>query len=75
MTGPSSHAVRGLSLTQLGHRVFRSERTFCLTDLSGKPVLSETLSPNDIAVDALEEAGTSPGAERTEALKEAVLSL
>ena len=31
--------------------------TFCLTDLGGKPILGETLSPNDIAVDALKETG------------------
>jgi hypothetical protein len=36
---------------------FARSGTFSLTDLSGKPLLSETFSPNDIAVDALEEAG------------------
>src|SRR5260370_40376950 len=53
----SSRPASSQPLAQAALESFARSGTFCLTDLSGKPLLSETLSPNDIAVDALEEAG------------------
>jgi hypothetical protein len=63
--GPSGFDIRTFDCAKCDH----SHIVTVATDL-----LSETRSPNDMAVDALEEAREmSPGAQRNEALKKAGL--
>jgi hypothetical protein len=63
--GPSGFDIRTFDCARCDH----AHIVTIATDL-----LSETRSPNDMAVDALDEArGMSPGAQRHEALKKAGL--
>jgi hypothetical protein len=77
---PITITITGLTLEGLLALCSRSVMTYArqrqpLPD-SGKPLLSETLSPNDIAVDALEKAGRRrPARSELKRSKKAVLSL